>query len=157
VAPVRYGYTFDSWYADAELTEKYVFTTMPLNGATVYAKWISANEGRSDSEYHINGITLRSGSTNLPVGAIPEGSFYAEVSFTNRTSDHMDMLVLATYTAEGKLLDMYFLYTCPQKGQTAVMGVLLDHDKGQIGEVKAFILTGFNGTQPLANSVSVGK
>ena len=37
--PTRTGYTFIDWYADSELTTVYVFTTMPLGGRTVYAKW----------------------------------------------------------------------------------------------------------------------
>jgi uncharacterized repeat protein (TIGR02543 family) len=40
--PVRSGYVFDGWYSDALMTEEYVFTaqsTMPLEGATLYAGW----------------------------------------------------------------------------------------------------------------------
>ena len=35
------GYVFDGWYADAACTStKYNFTTMPIDGITVYAKWV---------------------------------------------------------------------------------------------------------------------
>ena len=37
--PTREGYTFAGWYADEELIEGYIFTTMPADGITVYAKW----------------------------------------------------------------------------------------------------------------------
>ncbi|MCK7488536.1 MAG: InlB B-repeat-containing protein [Bacillus subtilis] len=37
--PTRTGYTFAGWYNDSELTNAYVFSTMPLNGVTLYAKW----------------------------------------------------------------------------------------------------------------------
>ncbi|MCK7488541.1 MAG: InlB B-repeat-containing protein [Bacillus subtilis] len=37
--PTKTGYTFDGWYSDLELTVAYVFTTMPINGITLYAKW----------------------------------------------------------------------------------------------------------------------
>ena len=38
--PVRNGYSFDGWYKDPGCSQKYEFTTMPLNGITVYAKWV---------------------------------------------------------------------------------------------------------------------
>jgi uncharacterized repeat protein (TIGR02543 family) len=37
--PTREGYTFDGWFSNEELTEAFVFNTMPLNGKTLYAKW----------------------------------------------------------------------------------------------------------------------
>ncbi|MBN2504664.1 MAG: InlB B-repeat-containing protein, partial [Bacilli bacterium] len=37
--PTREGYTFMGWFADAGLTTPYEFTTMPLDGTTVYADW----------------------------------------------------------------------------------------------------------------------
>jgi uncharacterized repeat protein (TIGR02543 family) len=40
--PERPGYAFGGWYADAELTLVYVFSTMPQGVTTVYVRW-SAN------------------------------------------------------------------------------------------------------------------
>jgi uncharacterized repeat protein (TIGR02543 family) len=37
--PIKEGFTFDGWYEDIELTVPFVFTNMPLNGKTLYAKW----------------------------------------------------------------------------------------------------------------------
>ncbi|MCK7484879.1 MAG: InlB B-repeat-containing protein [Bacillus subtilis] len=40
--PVRNGYVFDGWYSDELMTDEFVFTaqsTMPINGATLYAGW----------------------------------------------------------------------------------------------------------------------
>src|SRR5574344_2100207 len=37
--PTKTGYTFDNWYSDISLDTQYTFTTMPLNGITLYAKW----------------------------------------------------------------------------------------------------------------------
>lgn len=38
--PVRIGYTFAGWYRNSDLTgAPYQFTTMPVNGLTLYAKW----------------------------------------------------------------------------------------------------------------------
>lgn len=33
------GYVFEGWYADEACTHEYNFTTMPVSGVTVYAKW----------------------------------------------------------------------------------------------------------------------
>lgn len=38
--PTRENYTFAGWYQDKACTKPYTFTTMPLDGVTVYAKWI---------------------------------------------------------------------------------------------------------------------
>jgi uncharacterized repeat protein (TIGR02543 family) len=39
-APTRATYTFAGWYSDEELTTPYVFTTMPAENITIYAKWV---------------------------------------------------------------------------------------------------------------------
>ncbi|MCF7932177.1 MAG: InlB B-repeat-containing protein, partial [Acholeplasmataceae bacterium] len=38
--PYYYGYEFDDWYIDSELTTPYEFTTMPADNLTLYAGWI---------------------------------------------------------------------------------------------------------------------
>ncbi|MGE4572594.1 MAG: InlB B-repeat-containing protein, partial [Candidatus Izemoplasmatales bacterium] len=38
--PERAGYSFAGWYSDEELSNLYTFSTMPLNGMVLYAKWI---------------------------------------------------------------------------------------------------------------------
>ena len=56
--PLRYGYEFDGWYTnkyfEIKVTEK---DTVPLNGATYYAKWILMDSGESggDNENGGNG------------------------------------------------------------------------------------------------------
>ena len=39
VNPTKDGYQFAGWYTEEALTNAYTFTTMPLNGVTLYAKW----------------------------------------------------------------------------------------------------------------------
>lgn len=39
-APEFSGYTFAGWYADKSCTQPYPFTKMPIDGVTVYAKWV---------------------------------------------------------------------------------------------------------------------
>lgn len=45
VSPTKTDYIFMGWCSDIELQQAYVFTTMPLNGTTLYAKWVSEEEG----------------------------------------------------------------------------------------------------------------
>ncbi|MDX9691204.1 MAG: InlB B-repeat-containing protein [Acholeplasmataceae bacterium] len=42
--PTKTDYLFMGWFEDELLTIPYTFTTMPLHGITVYAKWISEEE-----------------------------------------------------------------------------------------------------------------
>lgn len=37
--PTRMGYTFRGWYTDTALTKAFLFTTMPAEDVTLYAKW----------------------------------------------------------------------------------------------------------------------
>jgi uncharacterized repeat protein (TIGR02543 family) len=46
-SPTKTDYIFVGWYSDLELQTAYTFDTMPLNGITLYAKWISEEEGLS--------------------------------------------------------------------------------------------------------------
>lgn len=37
--PTKLGYSVEGWYTDEELTQKYVFSTMPSENISLYAKW----------------------------------------------------------------------------------------------------------------------
>jgi len=147
-APSRYGYTFDGWYADEALTEEYEFTTMPMGGTTVYAKWKALDEHRG-IEYRFNGITIRDPETYETLNAIPDGNFYAEVSVTNLKSKTTDSLVVASYDKDGRMLDISFLYANPGVGNTVVFGALIQNS-GEVASIKAFMLAALNGLRPLA-------
>ena len=45
IDPTRIGYTFGGWYIDNEYNTAYVFTSMPAEDLTVYARWITNPEG----------------------------------------------------------------------------------------------------------------
>lgn len=48
--PYRKDYTFDGWYADSEYTEKFDFSILAYEGATLYAKW-KKNDEYSDEYF----------------------------------------------------------------------------------------------------------
>ena len=103
--PSRYGYTFAGWYADADYEEEYVFDTMPLNGATAYAKWelIGADRG---VEYHVNGLSLRSSENYETLDSIPNTAFFVEVSVTNLSADATDTIIIACYKENGQFVQI---------------------------------------------------
>ncbi|MFR9503955.1 MAG: InlB B-repeat-containing protein [Rikenellaceae bacterium] len=42
-APTRTGYTFEGWYSDSALTQKWSFDTTITANTTIYAKWVSTS------------------------------------------------------------------------------------------------------------------
>ena len=42
-SPTKLGYTFDGWYSDYNLTQKFEFTTMPDRNVLLYAKFVINN------------------------------------------------------------------------------------------------------------------
>lgn len=75
---------------------------------------------------------------------------------TQKTWTFTDLLVLATYDSNGKMLGMSFLYANPQIGQTFVLGTGIDNSKGEVAKIKAFMLPMLGGLTPLAESVEIG-
>jgi uncharacterized repeat protein (TIGR02543 family) len=41
VSPSKFGYVFDGWYADIALTNRYVFSTVPIDNILLYAYGIA--------------------------------------------------------------------------------------------------------------------
>ena len=68
--PARTGYSFGGWFSDSALRTPYVFTTMPAEDITVYAKW---NVITYDIVYNLDGGTNNASnpaSFNIESGAI---------------------------------------------------------------------------------------
>ena len=151
--PTRYGHVFDGWYADEELTEEYLFDTMPLNGATVYAKWAPVGADRG-IEYTLNGLAVRDSATYELLEDIPTGKFLVEVSVTNLSATEIDTVLLAYYTDEGQMVGMNYMFANTPVGYTAVFGAAVDNSAGNIGIIRAFVLPTLGNPVPLANGVN---
>ncbi len=68
--PARTGYSFGGWFSDSALRTPYVFTTMPAEDITVYAKW---NVITYDIVYNLDGGTNNASNPalfNIESGAI---------------------------------------------------------------------------------------
>lgn len=57
-APTRAGYEFAGWYLDIDLTDYYIFTTMPAESFTLYADWgtegLAYKSINEDTEYSVS-------------------------------------------------------------------------------------------------------
>jgi uncharacterized repeat protein (TIGR02543 family) len=74
--PTKTGHTFDDWYSDAELNNVYIFTTMPAEDITLYAKW---NVNQYTISFNSNG-----GSAVEPITQ-PYGALITEPTNPTRT------------------------------------------------------------------------
>jgi uncharacterized repeat protein (TIGR02543 family) len=90
--PTRTGYNFGGWYSDnGTFAEPYVFSTMPLNGKTLYAKWTVRSFTISFNTYQgssVSPMTQLFGSPlTAPSNPTKEGysfmGWYRESSYTN--------------------------------------------------------------------------
>lgn len=151
--PARYGHIFAGWYADKALTEAFVFDTMPLDGATVYAKWTPVGADRG-IEYTVNGLSLRDSTTFEVLEGIPKGKFLVEVSITNLSATETDTVLLVYYTAKGQMVGMNYMFANTPVGYTAVFGAAVDNSGGTIGIIRAFVLPTLGNPTPLADGVN---
>ena len=89
-APTKLGHTFGGWYSDAALNNPYVFSTMPAQNITVYAKWIADNYTISFEENGgtaVTDITQAFGTTVVaPTAPTKEGyvfvGWYSDIALT---------------------------------------------------------------------------
>ena len=112
--PVKTGYTFAGWYADAGLTSTYVFTGMPSYNVTLYAKWAPGSgigykveyyqANTDNTTYQLKDTQELTGTTESTVTA--EDKSYA--GFTKDTSVS-DTASTGTVAADASLvLKLYY-------------------------------------------------
>ncbi len=126
-APVKDGYTFEGWYSDKELTQKYDFSSKIIKGITLYAKWtenakvsILLTIGKKDAT--INGKTVANDvapkivneRTVLPIRFIAEAlgakvEWYGETNTVKIYDETMDIVIVigeAFATVNGEKIDL---------------------------------------------------
>lgn len=109
---------------------------------------------RTQNEYRINGITLRD-SAGETLRRVPSGSFWASVSITNQISSGDTMVLLASYDANGRFLDMMYAQAKDLPvGATIELGFLMKNPEAKTANVKAFLTSSLTDLTPIGEAVS---
>lgn len=69
--PTRTGYTFRGWYTDTALTKAFLFTTMPAEDVTLYAKWEANTYTLHFDSDGGSAVEDRTVTYGQPYGALP--------------------------------------------------------------------------------------
>ena len=95
--PTKVGYTFAGWYSNSSLTTAYIFTTMPAEDITLYAKWniitYNINYELAAGLNHLSNPSSYTIETNTIILSAPtkEGytleGWYSDSNFTNYVSE----------------------------------------------------------------------
>ena len=104
----------------------------------------------------LSGITLKS-TAYEPISSIPTGDFIAEVTLTNNTYSGVCTVLLAAYDADGRMLDVRYLYADPDIGKTVTFGTGLSDPNGKISKIKAFVLSDLRAFTILGEAAELTK
>ena len=140
----------DVYYAGTEDMWKEISVdagNQPLAAATIHC------DTSPGSAYRIDALTV-SDSDGKPLSAIPNGSFLATVSVTNRASGTSPLVFLAAYSDSGKFQDFMYVTVKEPIGGTVEITLPIDNSAGNIAELKAFAVSSFSDLAPLGASVS---
>ena len=151
--PVRVGYLFCGWAlaADSPAADYQPGARLDIYQDTdFYAVWAPG------AKYALGTITIMDGSYNV-IDAIPDDSFIAEVQLTNFSATEAGKLLLVTYDADGRMLELRYLYADIPAGQTITFGASISNPDGKAAKVKALVIADFQSFQPLAETVEVTK
>lgn len=108
------------------------------------------------TEYVINWIKVLD-SNMVEKQNIPNAKFFVEVNATNLSSIHTDYLLIATYSKQGQMKGLTFLYFNPMIGQNYTLGTMIDNTDGTIGMIKAFVLPNYGCITPVSNAQIFGR
>ena len=89
--------------------------------------------------------------------AIPDTAFYAQVPVTNNAFEGSFTVVIASYDADGRMLDTDFLYADPDEGKTVTFGAQVSNKDGKVAEVRAFAFSNLLDMSVLCESVKIEK
>ena len=104
----------------------------------------------------LSGITLKN-TAYEPISSIPTGDFIAEVTLTNNSCSGVCTVLLATYDADGRMLDVRYLYANPDIGKTVTFGTGLSDPNGKISKIKAFVLSDLRAFTILGEAAELTK
>lgn len=148
VTPLQSGLYFAGWYAGGvRITERTVVT----GDLEVTVLWSTEpiTEG-----YEIEALTVRGGD-DRPLEQLPETGFYAEATVKRGWNTSDAVVLLAAYTADGRLVEKAYLRAFVSEGTTYSLGAWFSNDGGDIGCVKAFVVSGLSDGTPLCEAAEI--
>ena len=127
--PTKEGYTFGGWYSDIGLTTTYTFTTMPLNGITLYAKWtvinytitFEENGGSAVLDITQGYLTAVTAPTNPTKEGYTFGGWYSDTGLT--TAYTFTTMPLNGITLYAKWTLNNYKITFEENGGSAVLDI----------------------------------
>ena len=106
--------------------------------------------------YEVVSLIVRDAS-GQELDTIPNGGFYAEAQLKKLLDADPVVAVLATYTAEGQLLDTYFMRADVPTGSGYALGAWFGNADGRVGKVSVFLLSSLGNPLPVAEAKFVAK
>ena len=107
----------------------------------------------SDFSYWINSVSV-SGTNGNSLSTIPDHSFLASVSVTNRQSNTPLLLILAAYNKQGQYEGLMYVNVEESVGTTVTVTLPVDNTSGHITQLKAFAIASFADMTPLGSPVT---
>ena len=105
-----------------------------------------------EATYRINALSI-SDADGKPLTAIPESSFLATVSVTNRASGATPIVFLASYDAKGQYQGLAYVTVKEPVGGTVEITLPVDNSGGNVAQLKAFAVKSFSGMEVIGNPV----
>lgn len=150
VTPPSAGLYFAGWLtADGRLITEDTIVTESL---TVFVRW-------SETQLPLEGYEIRSLQLLTAGGAalteIPDGGFYAEAEIVKGLLAEEAVVMIVSYTADGRMLDTHYLRADVPNGSVYSLGAWIANKDGSVGRVKAFVLSGLAEGIPLCEAAEV--
>ena len=101
-------------------------------------------------EYQIDSITLYDAVSGSPLSLIPQDRFLAEVKVSNTDADGAGVLMVAQYSAEGRMVDLHSTPVEMGLGTAETFSLMLDNTNGQTDAIRGFVVSASESTTPLA-------
>lgn len=142
---------FLGWYTASGV--RILESTIVTQDLTVQPRW-GLNEDAG--AYDIVGLQALDGSGN-PLDGFPDGGFYLEAEIYKAWNAGESVLMLVTYTAEGQMLDSWFLRADVPGGMRYSLGAWVENRDGRVGTAKAFLFPSLSDPTPLCSAAELGR
>ena len=146
--PTKTGFVFDNWFKESSLFNPYVFSTMPAENITVFAKWNVSNVNVTSISFQYDQIGLKIGETySITATVSPQNATNKSLTWTSSNTSVATVSSLGVVTArlEGRVVIRATSINGISK--TASVAVRYDVNNRRMNEVEP------NNTRSLADAI----